>query len=215
MTHLKGNSSGSLRTPPPNTQHQHPEKKFFQACGSQDLEESCTYKTALFPSITKPCKLASSGWRSGPALPVLPRFLAPSFSSADSGLCHARSLGEPGPGLGSCRRTASERTPGLCSDCGFSAPLPGARDTRSPRRPVLREAQTPTWIPFQGKESISPFQAGAGGPEQHPRPAPPREMAAPSPTLLGQRNLPFNLGALTAFPARTDGAMDHLNFRAE
>lgn len=138
-----------------------PRKKFFQACRSQDLEESCTCKTALFPSITKPYKLASSGWRSGPALPVFPRFLAPSFSSADSGLCHARSLGEPGPGLGSCRRTASERTPGLCSDRGFLAPLPGARDARGPPEAGTPEGAHPDLDTVPGKRSDLSLPGGS------------------------------------------------------
>lgn len=161
VTHLKGNSSGSLHTPPHNTQHQHPEKNSSRPADPKISRKAVRAKTALFPSITKPCKLASSGWRSGPALPVFPRFLAPSFSSADSGLCHARSLGEPGPGLGSCRRTASERTPGLCSDCGFSAPLPDAREARGPPEAGTPGGAHPDLDTVPGKRSDLSLPGGS------------------------------------------------------
>lgn len=71
--------------------------------------------------------------------------------------------------------------------------------------------------PFQGKERILSFQVQPGGFRLtlNSLACALREVTGPSPTLVGQGNLPSNLGALVASPARTDAATDHLNFEPE
>lgn len=155
VTHIKGNSAGSLRMTPPPLPHTTPtlRKKSFQTCGSHDLGESCTCRTQPYPLNSRSPPAASSGWRSGPALPEPCRSLAPSFSPARAGARTGKL-----PANSKRAHTWPRRRQFFLGGAARRA----RREPGVPRGRVLRQAQTPTRTLIPRKRS-DPLQAGAGG----------------------------------------------------
>lgn len=124
-------------------------------------------------------------------------------------------LGELGPGLGSCRRTASERTPSPIVFLRRRRRL-ARRGARGPLEAGLRGSADPDRDTGSKEKKRSLSGASRRLSLYFETPGlRPSKVAEPSLTLVGRKNLPSNLGAHAASPARTDAATDHLNFGPE
>lgn len=125
-------------------------------------------------------------------------------------------LGELGPGLGSCRPTASERTPSEIVFLRCRRRRLARSGARGPLEAGPRESADPDWDTGSKEKRRSLSGASRRLSLYFEIPSlRPSKVAEPSPTLVGRRNLPSNLGAHAASPARTDAATDHLNFGPE
>lgn len=196
VTHLKGNLAGSLCTPP-RPQHTHTKPRKKNPSRPADPAVAAKAVRAVFspsPFYSQVLQVNLPPLAERTRSSELRRSLAPPPVCGFRWVQRVGAWKSQEPGLGSCRRKASKRTPGPSSNSLFYFFFFfAASGDQSPGRSRSRLGH-----PFQGKEAI-PSRRGAGGGRKltlnHLASAP-SEVAAPSPTLVGRGNLPSNLGAL-------------------